>query len=165
MLDRETIAAAERLVDALSKRSWVIATAESCTGGLLAGAITSVPGSSSIFAEGVVTYSNDAKRRYLDVPSELLATFGAVSPEVATAMAVGLRARTQSDCTVSVTGIAGPGGGSDTKPVGLVYFALATSERAEAFEQHFEGMDRMGVRRASVLFALEIATGHAHGRL
>lgn len=158
MLDAEIEDTAARLITLLSKKGRKVSTAESCTGGLLAGAITSISGSSAVFDQGFVTYSNAAKHELLAVPQRLLDTFGAVSSEVAEAMARGLRARTQADYSISVTGIAGPGGGTDAKPVGLVYFGIATAASVAIFQQHFGALDRAAVRRASVLFALAAVT-------
>lgn len=136
-------------------RGWRVATAESCTGGLVAGAITSVAGSSDWFERGFVTYSNEAKLQMLGVPSELLDRHGAVSEPVAIAMARGAVGGSRADCAVSITGIAGPGGGSPAKPVGMVCIGLATRDgnaRARTFQ--FDG-SRAEVRRASVVAALE----------
>lgn len=115
----------EWLVAALAKRGLSVSTAESCTGGLVASRITDAPGSSQVFREGFVTYSNDSKSELLGVPAELIAEDGAVSREVAVAMAEGARAKARADFALSLTGIAGPGGGSPEKPVGLVFIALA----------------------------------------
>ena len=116
------------VVDELTRRGRTLATAESCTGGLLASLITDVPGASAVFHAGVVTYANEAKTRLLGVPPELLARVGAVSPEVARRMAEGVRRRHGSDWGVGITGIAGPGGGTPAKPVGLVYIALSGAD-------------------------------------
>ncbi|HWW75015.1 MAG TPA: competence/damage-inducible protein A, partial [Pyrinomonadaceae bacterium] len=115
----------------LAVGGFTLATAESCTGGLVAHRLTEVPGSSNYFTEGVVTYSNEAKTRLLGVPAELIEAHGAVSAEVAEAMAVGVKQRAGTDFGLSVTGIAGPGGGSEEKPVGLVYVALADDAHTE----------------------------------
>lgn len=115
----------EWIVAELQRRGLTLATAESCTGGLLASRITDVPGASEVFQEGFVTYSNTAKTRILGVPAELIAARGAVSPEVACAMAEGAQKRAKADFALSLTGIAGPGGGGPEKPVGLVHIALA----------------------------------------
>lgn len=116
------------VVDALTRRGRTLATAESCTGGLLAAMITDVPGASAVFHAGVVTYANEAKTRLLGVPPALLARVGAVSPEVARHMAEGVRRRHGSDWGIGITGIAGPGGGTPEKPVGLVYIALSGAD-------------------------------------
>src|SRR5579875_2423202 len=120
MLDDAILAEAAALLDALRGRGWRLATAESCTGGLIAAALTHVPGSSDVVDRGFVTYSNEAKADLLGVPPALIAAHGAVSQEVAHAMAAGALARSLADVTVAVTGVAGPGGGSKDKPVGLV---------------------------------------------
>ena len=115
----------------LAVGGFTVATAESCTGGLVAHRLTEVPGSSSYFMEGVVTYSNEAKTRLLGVPAELIEQHGAVSAEVAEAMAEGVKQRAGTDFGLAVTGVAGPGGGSEQKPVGLVYVALADDAHTE----------------------------------
>jgi nicotinamide-nucleotide amidase len=139
----------------LKLRGYTLATAESCTGGLLAGRITEVPGSSEYFIEGVVSYSNEAKIDLLGVPKKLIATHGAVSEQVAGAMAAGIRKRAGSTFGVSVTGIAGPGGGSDEKPVGLVYIALADDSQTTTRKFTFPG-DRQFIRTLSVNAALDM---------
>jgi nicotinamide-nucleotide amidase len=116
-----------------------VATAESCTGGLVAAALTAVPGSSDVLGYGVVTYANEAKRDLLGVPDAALARHGAVSREVARAMAEGMRQLSSADVAVSITGIAGPGGGSVAKPVGLVWFGLATSDGVRTERRVFAG--------------------------
>jgi nicotinamide-nucleotide amidase len=116
---------AAALIELCRSKSLMLATAESCTGGLIAGLITSVAGSSDVFDAGFVTYSNDAKSRMIGVPPELIARHGAVSEAVARAMAEGALAHSKADVAVSVTGVAGPGGGSAEKPVGLVHCAAA----------------------------------------
>jgi nicotinamide-nucleotide amidase len=131
-----------------------LATAESCTGGLIAGALTEIAGSSSVVERGFVTYSNEAKTDLLSVPNELISRVGAVSPEVAEAMSVGAVANSRAQVAVSVTGIAGPGGGTPAKPVGLVYFGLTRRGGAVRHERRvFEG-DRSAVRMAAVRVAL-----------
>src|SRR3974377_497249 len=116
-------AQAKRLLDLYRGRGMRVATAESCTGGLVAAALTAVPGSSDVFECSFVTYSNDAKQKLLGVAAATLRRYGAVSAETASAMARGALQRSGADCAVSITGIAGPGGGSKEKPIGLVYFA------------------------------------------
>ena len=138
------------------RRDWRICTAESCTGGALAAALTSVPGSSAWFECGFVTYSNSAKTAMIDVPGAMLARHGAVSPQVADAMARGARRRAGADMSLAITGIAGPDGGSAAKPVGMVIFALCDGAGAQVQEQLFDG-DRDAVRRASVGHALRMA--------
>ena len=144
-----------RLADALRARGQMMATAESCTGGLIAGACTDLAGSSDWFERGVVSYSNAAKTELLGVPAALIDAHGAVSEPVALAMAAGVLQRSHAQRAVAVTGVAGPGGGTATKPVGLVWLAWArrgaegvVTTRAQA--QHFAG-DRAAVRRATML--------------
>ena len=120
-----TRAMAETVLERARAQGLMLATAESCTGGLVAAALTDVPGSSAVFDRGFVTYSNLAKRQLLAVPEPLLLEYGAVSEEVARAMAEGALAASSAFASVSVTGVAGPGGGSEKKPVGLVWFATA----------------------------------------
>lgn len=141
--------------DLLRLRGYSLATAESCTGGLLAGRITEVAGSSEYFLEGVVTYSNEAKMRMLGVPAEILETHGAVSEPVACAMAAGVRQLAGSTFGIGVTGIAGPGGGSEEKPVGLVYIALASEDNVTARKVLFPG-DRQFIRSLSVMSAMDL---------
>lgn len=118
-------ALARQIVDAFSRHGGMIATAESCTGGLIAGAITDIAGSSIVFDRGFVTYSNEAKQDMLGVKAATLEAYGAVSPQVATEMVLGARRRSQAEFAVSVTGVAGPGGGTAHKPVGLVWMGLS----------------------------------------
>lgn len=133
------------------------ATAESCTGGLVGGAVTSVSGSSEVFLGGIISYANEVKMNVLGVPREVLDTVGAVSSECAAAMAEGARRLTGADVAVSTTGIAGPGGGSAEKPVGLVWFGLATAEGTRTEKAIFRG-DREGVRANAVTHALGMLT-------
>ena len=120
----------ERLFELLGARQWTVATAESCTGGMIAAAITDVAGSSSYFERGFVTYSNEAKIEILDVNPVTIQAFGAVSEQCARLMARGAHAHSHADIAVSVTGIAGPGGGTEDKPVGTVFIGLATADEA-----------------------------------
>jgi PncC family amidohydrolase len=122
---------AERLQDACLRRGLTLAVAESCTGGLVADAITDVPGSSGYFLGGIVSYADEAKEQHLGVPGEVIAAHGAVSAQVARAMAEGARMRFGSGIAASVTGIAGPDGGSDAKPVGLTYVAVADEQGSD----------------------------------
>lgn len=133
-----------------------LATAESCTGGAIAAALTDIAGSSDVFERGFVVYSNEAKNELLGVPAALIARHGAVSEEVAAAMAEGALARSRADAVVSVTGIAGPGGGTAAKPVGLVYIGSALRGRLPAVERHVFAGDRAAVRAATVKRALEL---------
>jgi nicotinamide-nucleotide amidase len=145
-------------------RKLTIATAESCTGGLVAGALTDIPGSSDVIDRGFVTYSNDAKRAMLGVKTTTLATFGAVSKETATAMAIGALEKAGVDLAVSITGIAGPGGATPGKPVGLVHFAVAARDgRILHRECRFGAIGRSAVRARSVVEALRMLTELARG--
>jgi nicotinamide-nucleotide amidase len=147
-------AEAGRVVAALLVRKTRVATAESCTGGLVAAALTAIPGSSQVVDRGFVTYSNEAKTDMLGVPAEMIAEHGAVSENVARAMAEGALARSQAGIAVSTTGIAGPGRDGTSKPVGLVHFALAAiGHPTQHHVEIFEG-DREAVRRQAVLTAL-----------
>ena len=150
---------AERLGAVLLEQELMMGTAESCTGGLLAGAITSVAGSSDWFERGYVTYSNEAKSQELDVSEDVLAHYGAVSEPVARAMAVGALDRSRAALSIAVTGVAGPGGGSAAKPVGLVWFGLAQRGR-ETHSEHvvFPG-DRTAVRAATVAHGFAMLRG------
>jgi nicotinamide-nucleotide amidase len=136
-----------------------LATAESCTGGGIAAALTDIAGSSDVFERGFVVYSNEAKTELLGVPAPLIAKHGAVSQEVAAAMAEGALARSHADLAISVTGIAGPGGGTPTKPVGLVYIGRARRGAVPAVERHVFAGDRAAVRGATVKRALELLLG------
>ncbi len=133
-----------------------LATAESCTGGAIAAALTEIAGSSDVFERGFVVYSNEAKNELLGVPAALIASHGAVSEEVAAAMATGALAHSRADIAVSVTGIAGPSGGTPTKPVGLVYVGCARRGGVAAVERHVFPGDRAAVRAATVKRALEL---------
>ena len=144
---------AERLVEELARKGRTCATAESCTGGGVGSEITSVPGSSAVFMGGIVSYDNSVKRDVLGVPQSVLDAHGAVSPECAAAMATGARRLMKTDFAVSLTGIAGPGGGSAEKPVGLVWFGLASPDGVNTESVVFPG-DRREVRAAAVEHAL-----------
>lgn len=164
MIDEETRAAAARVLDLCRARGLKVATAESCTGGLVAGALTEIAGSSDVVDRGFVTYSDSAKRAMLDVPAETLARSGAVSRETAEAMAQGALAHSEADLVMSVTGVAGPGGGSPEKPVGLVHFAAAArSGRLVHHEARHGDIGRGEVRRRSVLQALAMLEALAEG--
>jgi nicotinamide-nucleotide amidase len=154
-MNDELLAAAERALEACRLKGLRIAAAESCTGGLLSGALTEISGSSDVFDRGFVTYSNAAKTEVLGVPAEVLHEFGAVSAPTAKSMALNALARSAADLAVSITGIAGPGGGSPDKPVGLVYVAVARrGGRLLERELRLEGLSRAEVRRQTVLRAL-----------
>ncbi len=147
---------AEGLVRALTNKGWKLATAESCTGGMVAAAMTDIAGSSDMFDRGFVTYSNAAKSDMLGVPADLIAKHGAVSEAVARAMAEGALRNSIADVAVSITGVAGPGGGSAEKPVGLVHFACSTKEKTEHLEMRFGGLTRAAIREAAVRQALQL---------
>ena len=147
-------APAEEAVRFLAERSLTLATAESCTGGLVAAAITAVPGASAVFQAGFVTYANIAKTRFVGVGPDLIRDFGAVSAHVARAMAEGARAAAHADLALSVTGIAGPSGGSEAKPVGLVYLACAGAGETRVLEKRFGPLGRDAIRALSVEAAL-----------
>ena len=147
---------AQRVLALARARSVRIVTAESCTGGLVAALLTEIAGSSDVVERGYVTYSNAAKTGALGVPAELIARHGAVSEPVARAMAQGALAHAQARLAVSITGVAGPGGGSVEKPVGLVWFATAHAERAtQAVEMRYGELGRSEVRLQAVRTALE----------
>jgi len=148
---------AENLVALLKANSMTCATAESCTGGGVGSAITSVPGSSAVFAGGVISYSNDVKREVLGVKAETLASVGAVSAETAAQMAEGVRRLLKTDLAVSLTGIAGPDGGSAEKPVGLVWFGLSSATGTRTEKAIFRGK-RDEVRAQAVVHALGMLT-------
>ncbi len=145
---------ARALVEAYTAAGLMIAAAESCTGGLIAGAITEIAGSSTVFDRGFVTYSNEAKQEMLGVPPEMIVQHGAVSENVARAMAEGALARSKADVAVAVTGIAGPGGGSAEKPVGTVWFGLARRRGTVTSERLVFSGGRSDVRQATVEHAL-----------
>ncbi len=145
----------KQIGDLLSQRRWTLAVAESCTGGLLGHRITNVPGSSTYFQGGVISYSNEAKERILGVPHKPLMEHGAVSKETALAMAQGARRLFDTDVALSVTGIAGPAGGTPEKPVGLVYIGLA-AEGVDLWERHIWTGDRTENKERSADAALEL---------
>jgi nicotinamide-nucleotide amidase len=158
--DSALAALAARLGDTLRARAWTAATAESCTAGWIAKAMTDVPGSSAWFETGYVTYSNRAKSRELGIDERILAAYGAVSEPVARAMAQSARARSGADIAVAVSGIAGPGGGTAEKPVGTVWFCWATPGGEHAELANFGG-SREAIRRRAVARALEGLLGAA----
>jgi nicotinamide-nucleotide amidase len=155
VIDAELQSAARRIIETCTARGLTIATAESCTGGLVAGALTEIAGSSAVVLCGFVTYSNEAKERMLGVPAEVLAAHGAVSRATAQAMAEGALENSPAALSVAITGIAGPGGGSAEKPVGLVHFAAAARAGGRiARERRYGDIGRAAVRHASVLEAV-----------
>ena len=155
VFSRDERTTAELVVDLLRERGLTLATAESCTGGLVATRITDVPGSSDVFVGSIVAYANEVKRDRLGVPEDVLATHGAVSPETATAMAVGAREALGADVAVSVTGVAGPGGGTDEKPVGLVYLHAVGPAGELSRRLDFPG-DRETIRLRAAVAALHL---------
>jgi nicotinamide-nucleotide amidase len=156
-------ALAEDIIAVYPQSAAMIATAESCTGGLIAGAITDVAGSSAVFDRGFVTYSNQAKQDMLGVREATLEAFGAVSPQVATEMVLGARRRSRADFAVSVTGVAGPGGGTPQKPVGLVWMGLSgPGDLTSVVELRWDpSWSRETIRAATVRAALEALIGRA----
>lgn len=148
---------AAALLEACRARRWMLATAESCTGGLVAALLTEIPGSSEVVERGFVTYSNEAKAEMLGVAAELIAADGAVSEAVARAMAEGALDRSRAHAAVSITGVAGPGGGSAAKPVGLVHFGLAVKGRPTLHrERRYGDLGRAEVRASAVEDALAL---------
>lgn len=149
--------AAKDFLAEATKRNLLFATAESCTGGLIASSVCDIPGCSSVLDRGFVTYSNEAKTEMLGVPAALIAAKGAVSEDVARAMAEGALAHSRADLAIAVTGIAGPDGGSEAKPVGLVHFAAARTGRPTLhLEKRFGNIGRREVREQSVLAAFKL---------
>jgi len=161
LLPPELTALARRVVEENAAIGRKIAVAESCTGGLVAAALTEIPGSSAVVERGFVTYSNEAKQELLGVAHDIIDTFGAVSIACAWAMADGALKRSRADVAVSISGVAGPAGGSDQKPVGTVVFARARRDRTDAEEgdaeeRRFPDTGRSGVRLQAALCALEL---------
>lgn len=152
----------ESLAKELLARGWWLAVAESCTGGGLGARITDVAGSSAYFLGGIIAYDNRVKSGFLGVPDEVFSRAGAVSRAAAEAMAAGCLGRLQADLAISITGIAGPGGGTPEKPVGLVYIAAATKGGVRSEENRFRG-DRTSVRRQAVDAALRLALATVRG--
>jgi nicotinamide-nucleotide amidase len=159
-LPEELVNAARRVIEANRAAGLKVAVAESCTAGLVAAALTEIPGSSDVFEAGFVTYSNESKLEVLDVSLDVLETFGAVSIAVAWGMAQGALERTRADTAVAITGIAGPDGGSELKPVGTVVFARARREgdpnEVMADKKEFGDLGRGGVRLQAALCALDL---------
>jgi nicotinamide-nucleotide amidase len=160
VFDHETEELAASVLEICRARGWHVATAESCTGGLVAAALTAIAGSSDVVDRGFVPYSNEAKMELLGVPEATLAAHGAVSAETALAMAKGAVARAGVDLAVSIAGVAGPGGGSAEKPVGLVYLGIATKSGGRTERRIFPG-DRTEIRRRAMVLALELLRAEA----
>lgn len=146
--------AARRLAAKLIEKGWMLATAESCTGGLIASSLTDLPGSSAWFAGGVVAYANSVKTGLLGVPGAIVEAHGAVSRETVLAMAGGARLKLGTQCALAVSGVAGPTGGTPEKPVGTVWIGLTAGHAIQAALYHFEG-DRLAVKRQSAVAALQ----------
>jgi nicotinamide-nucleotide amidase len=156
MLPESTLQDAESLLAACRSKGIMLATAESCTGGLIAAALTAIAGSSDVIDRGFITYSNAAKTEMIGVPMPLIEAHGAVSDEVARAMADGALARSRAAIVISVTGVAGPSGGSVDKPVGLVYFGLARTAKPVICERQVFRGDRTAIRTATVDHAFKM---------
>lgn len=157
MFPSDLVDEAQRLLDTLRERGLMLVTAESCTGGLISALLTEIPGSSDVVERGYVTYSNAAKASCLGIDPEVIATNGAVSEVVARAMAAGALANSEADVAVAVTGVAGPGGGSAEKPVGLVHFAAARrGQPLLHLERRFRDLGRSAIRLESVRTALDL---------
>lgn len=156
MFDLDIRSLAAELLDMSKERGFTVATVESCTGGLVCGALTAIAGSSSMVQGGLITYANEAKAALAGVPVNMIAQHGAVSEPVARAMAEGGRQRLDATFAVSITGVAGPGGGSVEKPVGLVHFACAGPSGTRHRERRFGEQSRDEIRRLSVLEALDL---------
>ncbi len=150
-VDAQTVES--QIIDTLRRRRQTIATAESCTGGAISDALVRVPGASDVFRGGVVAYNNDVKRSMLDVPADILREHGAVSVETAIAMARGARRRMGADVAIATTGVAGPGGGTEDKPVGLVWFALVADGEPRTYRATFPG-DRADIRARATMAGL-----------
>jgi nicotinamide-nucleotide amidase len=161
MFSPDLTALAINTLDLLRSRNMRVSTAESCTGGLVAALLTSIAGSSDVVDRGFVTYSNEAKSEMLGVPAGLIARYGAVSAACADAMARGALANSRATIAVSITGIAGPGGGSTEKPVGLVYLAMATGKRCDVSEMRFGPLSRDAIRDGAVRKALALIAAAA----
>lgn len=162
-LPTDIAALAAETIAALKAKGLTVSTAESCTGGLIAGALTSISGSSDVVYGGFITYANEAKISIIGVPYALLKQHGAVSKEVAVAMAEGAMGTAGTHIAIAVTGIAGPLGGSADKPVGLVHFALASDDETTHVKKVFANLDRDGVRHATVVQALKMLLKLAKG--
>ena len=146
----------KQIIDLLAERNQTIVTAESCTGGMIASALTDIPGASASVYGGYITYANSAKSRMIQVQPRLIADYGAVSNQVARAMADGARNTARADFAVAATGIAGPDGGSEKKPVGLVYVAVSSELATVVIEHRFGDLGRDAIRKATVDAALDL---------
>ena len=155
-MNMEIMRQSEALLRRCRSAGLMVATVESCSGGLLASALTSIAGSSDVFERGLVTYTNEAKTELASVPAELIEAHGAVSEEVARAMAEGGLVNSRADIAVGITGVAGPGGGSEAKPVGCVHIAASRRGRTTLHRRHLFPGDRTKVREASVLAAIAL---------
>ncbi len=154
-MEHQLITAADAVLIACRKRRWMVATAESCTGGMVAAALTEIAGSSDVVNRGYVTYTNEAKHEMIGVPMPLFEAVGAVSEDVARAMAQGARKTAGVDVACGITGVAGPGGGSPKKPVGLVHIAAASADQTIHEKCLFDG-DRHAIRLAAAIKAMEM---------
>jgi len=161
VFDPETLDIAEAVLAACRRRGWRVATAESCTGGLVAAALTAISGASDVFERAFVTYSNESKIEMLAVPRETIVSHGAISAETAEAMARGAARRALADVAVSVTGIAGPRGATAQKPVGLVYLGVARRDGACRVERRIFPGDRAAIRQAALVEALQMLRDEA----
>jgi nicotinamide-nucleotide amidase len=146
----------QQIIDILAERKLTLVTAESCTGGMIAAALTDIPGASAVFYGGYITYANSAKSRMIQVQPRLIGDYGAVSNQVARAMADGARNTAKADLAVAVTGIAGPDGGTEKKPVGLVYVAVSSDLATVVIEHRYGDIGRDGIRKATVQAALDL---------
>ena len=154
-MEHQLITAADAVLIACRKRRWMVATSESCTGGMVAAALTEIAGSSDVVNRGYVTYTNEAKHEMIGVPMPLFEAVGAVSEDVARAMAQGARKTAGVDVACGITGVAGPGGGSPKKPVGLVHIAAASADQTIHEKCLFDG-DRHAIRLAAAIKAMEM---------
>jgi nicotinamide-nucleotide amidase len=156
MAAKEKPSAGKLIIDLLAERNQTIVTAESCTGGMIASALTDIPGASAAIYGGYITYANSAKSKMIQVQPRLIADYGAVSNQVARAMADGARNTARVDFAVAATGIAGPDGGSEKKPVGLVYVAVSSELATVVIEHRFGDLGRDAIRKATVDAALDL---------
>ena len=163
MFSEKTLKLAKQVIEKLSEQNKTIITVESCTGGLLVGALTAISGASNVVYGGYITYANEAKNNMVGVPMDMIEQYGAVSKQVAIAMANGAQKKAKADYAIAITGIAGPTGGTKEKPVGLVHFALATNSITHHLEMEFDSdKSRQKIREASVITALSFVLNQ-HG--